>query len=97
MSPRRSPGEIALELFDIIELNGRASRWDLIKVLGNTAQFRQWVDNFLLKDGLVEEIREGQTIYYIKTDRGSLFHKLLLNGNIMRSFLRITGKRLNRG
>lgn len=91
MSSRRTPSEIALELFDVIEMDGRASRWELIKILGNTAQFRHWVDDFLLEDGLVSEIKEGKVLYYVKTDRGNLFHKLLKNGNVMRSYLKIVG------
>ena len=96
MSSRRTPSEIALELFNVIEMDGKASRWELIKILGNTAQFRHWVDDFLLEDGLVNEIREGRSIYYVKTVRGDLLHKLLKNVNVMKSFLKISGKRLNR-
>jgi predicted transcriptional regulator len=96
LSSRRSPSEIALELLDLIDRDGRASKWELTKVLGNTAQFRHWVDDFLLKDGLISEIQEGRVTYYLMTDRGILFHRLLKNGNIMRSFLRISGKRLSR-
>lgn len=94
MSSRRTPSEIALELFNIIELKGRASKWDLTKILGNTAQFRHWVEEFLLEDRLVEEIKEGRITYYRKTDRGNLFHELLKNGNVMKSFLRVSGRRL---
>ena len=94
MSPRRSPSVIALELFNSIEENGRATRWELTKILGNTEQLKHWVDDFLLKDGLVEENSEGRITYYSTTDRGKLFHKLLKNGNVMRSFLRVSGKRL---
>lgn len=96
MRSHRSPSEIALELFDLIDKDGRASKWEIIKVLGNTAQFRHWVDDFLLKDGLITEIQDGRVSYYVKTRRGSQFHRLLKNGNIMRSFLRISGKRLSR-
>jgi hypothetical protein len=77
-------------------MEGRASRWELIKILGNTAQFRHWVEDFLLEDGLVSEIKEDRVYYYVKTDRGNLFHSLLKSGNIMRSFLKISGKRLSR-
>jgi hypothetical protein len=38
--PRRAPARIALELFECIdERNGKATRWDLIKVVGTEAQF----------------------------------------------------------
>jgi len=39
--PRRAPTTIALELLDCIdEKGGRASKWDLIKIVGNEAQFQ---------------------------------------------------------
>jgi hypothetical protein len=92
----RSPSEIALQLLDFIDNEGKASKWELTKILGNTVQFRHWIDGFLLKDGHLKEIQEGRITYYSKTERGDLFHRLLKNGNIMRSFLRISGKRLSR-
>ena len=89
------PSARALELLDVMDREEPASRWDLIKVVGNTAQFRQWMDNFLIADGLVEEITLEESVGYTKTERGDLFHQLLRNGNIMRSFLRVSGKRLS--
>ena len=39
-SPRRAPARIALELLDCIDRkDGRASKWDLIKVVGTEVQF----------------------------------------------------------
>ena len=96
MRSNRSPSEIALQLLDLVDEEGKASKWELTKLVGNTAQFRHWVDDFLLKDGHLKEIQEGRVTFYRKTERGNLFHRLLRNGNIMRSFLRISGKRLNR-
>jgi len=96
VTSRRDASQIALELLDCMDEGGRATRWDLIKVLGNTEQFRHWVEDFLLKDGLVQEKPEGRVTYYTKTGRGELFHQLLRNGNVMRSFLRVSGKRLRR-
>jgi predicted transcriptional regulator len=92
----RRPSEIALQLLDLIDKEGKASKWELTKILGNTAQFRHWIDDFLLKDGHLKEIQEGRVTYYRLTKRGNLFHRLLKNGNVMRSFLRISGKRLSR-
>ena len=93
--PRREPEIIALELLDCIDQkNGRASKWDLIKILGNEAQFRQWVDNFLVKDKFIEERRESNHYYYGKTENGELLHKLLKNGRIIRALLKVSGKRL---
>ncbi len=94
--PRRSPCTIALNLFDCINKKGEATRWDLIKILGNTEQFRLWVDDFLLKEKLVEERRESKRYFYKMTETGELFHKLLKNGKIMKAFLRVSGKRLRR-
>lgn len=94
--PRRSPSTIALNLFDCINEKGEATRWDLIKILGNTEQFRLWVEDFLLKEKLVEERRESKRYFYKKTETGELFHKLLKNGKIMKAFLRVSGKRLRK-
>ncbi len=38
--PRRTPSRIALELLNCIDAKaGRTTKWDLIKILGNEAQF----------------------------------------------------------
>ena len=93
-TPRRRPDIIALQLLSCIdEKGGKASKWDLIKVLGNEAQFRQWMDNFLIKDRFIEETR-GSRRYYRKTKNGDLLHELLRNGKIIRALLKVSGKRL---
>ena len=94
MSSRRHPGEIALQLLRAIA-EDKASKWELTKILGNTAQFRHWVEDFLIKDRLIEETREGRVTYYSLTPRGELFYDLLRNGDVLRSILRLSGKRLN--
>jgi predicted transcriptional regulator len=95
--PRRKPARIALELLDCIdEKNGKASKWDLIKVVGTESQFHYWIEEFLLKDKFVEEQRKSNRYYYRKTEAGELLHKLLRNGKIMDAFLRVSGKRLRR-
>jgi predicted transcriptional regulator len=95
--PRRSPDIIALEILDCIDQKqGKASKWDLIKILGNEAQFRQWMIGFLIKDKFIEEIHVSRRYYYRKTKNGNLFHQLLRNGNMIRALLRISGKRLRR-
>ena len=94
MTPRRSPDVIALELLNCVEENGEASKWDLIKVLGNEAQFGLWIERFLLAEGVLVERREGRRYYYKKTERGELFHKLLRNGNLIKLFSRVSGRRL---
>jgi predicted transcriptional regulator len=94
---RRKPARIALELLDCIdERNGKASKWDLIKVVGTESQFHYWVEEFLLRDKFVEGQRKSNRYYYKKTETGELLHKLLRNGKIMQALLRVSGKRLRR-
>ena len=93
--PRRDPRRIALELFKCIDQKeGRATKWDLIKILGNDAQFNHWLKDFFVKDRFVEEIIESRHYFYSKTESGDLFHKLLKNGEIIEALLRVSGKRL---
>ena len=95
--PRRAPAIIASDLFDCIdERNGKASKWDLIKVVGTESQFHYWVEEFLLKDKFIEEQQESKRCFYQKTETGELLHKLLKNGKIMQALLRVSGKRLRR-
>ena len=94
---RRKPARIALELLDCIdERKGKASKWDLIKVVGTEYQFHYWVEEFLLRDKFVDEQRKSNRYYYKKTEEGELLHKLLRNGKIMQALLRVSGKRLRR-
>jgi hypothetical protein len=96
--PRRPPNRIAFELLDCIDQKeGKASKWDLIKVLGNESQFQHWVTNFLMKDKFIKEIHESNRSFYCKTGNGELFHRLLKNGKIVHALLRVSGKRLRRG
>ncbi len=93
--PRRDPNRIALELLDCMDQReGRATKWDLIKILGNEAQFNHWIKDFLIKDNFIEEIIELRHYFYRKTESGNLFHRLLKNGNIIEALLRVSGKRL---
>ena len=73
---------------------GEATKWDLIKVLGNDAQFRKWIDGFYLPEKVLTERREGRNYFYSKTERGELFHRLLKNGNVIKLFSRVSGRRL---
>jgi hypothetical protein len=95
--PRRKPGIIALELLNCIDQNnGKASKWDLIKILGNESQFRHWITEFLMKDRFIEEIQESERTFYRKTENGEFFHRLLKNGRIVQALLRVSGRRLRR-
>ena len=94
MASRRSPETIALELLDCIDEKREATKWDLIKVLGNETQFRIWIEKFLLHEKVIVERREGAHYYYKKTERGKLFHKLLKSGNLIRLFNSVSGRRL---
>jgi hypothetical protein len=96
--PRRPPSRIALELLDQIDQKeGKASKWDLIKILGNESQFQHWVTNFLLKDKFIKELHVSNHTFYSKTQNGEFFHRLLKNGKIVHALLRVSGKRLRRG
>ena len=96
--PRRKPSRIALELLDCIDQKGgKASKWDLIKILGNESQFNHWVTKFLIKDGFVQEVSESSHRFYSKTQNGEFFHRLLKNGKIVNALLRVSGKRLRKG
>ena len=95
--PRRKPSIIALELLNCIgQNNGKASKWDLIKILGNESQFQKWVTDFLIKDKFIVEKQESNHSFYVKTSTGEQLHKLLKNGDLLRAFLRLSGKRLRR-
>ena len=94
MAPRRSPDTIALELLNTVDDRGEATKWDLIKVLGNETQFRIWIENFFLPEKVLVEHRDGRHYFYKKTERGELFHTLLRRGNIIKLFTRISGRRL---
>ncbi len=85
---------IALELLDTVEKRGEATKWDLIKVLGNEAQFKKWVEDFMLPEKVLIERRDGRNYFYYKTERGELFHRLLKSGNLIRIFNRVSGRRL---
>lgn len=91
---RRSPDTIALELLNCLEEKGEATKWDLIKILGNETQFKIWIENFFLPEKVLEERREGRHYFYRKTERGQVFHKLLKSWDLIRLFSRVSGRRL---
>jgi len=96
VSEPRDPVQIAHQLLSFIEENGGATRWDLIKILGNTRQFGHWIDGFLLKDKFIAEETKRGTRTYSLTPNGELLLRLLKNGNVMRSITRLGGRRLRR-
>ncbi len=96
MALRRSPVTIALELLNCIEEKREATKWDLIKVLGNETQFSIWVKKFFLPEKVIIERREGRHYYYKKTERGELFHSLLKRGNLIKLFSSISGRKLRK-
>jgi predicted transcriptional regulator len=93
---RRSPNSIALELLNCIEEKGEATKWDLIKVLGNENQFRMWITEFFIREKVITERRDGGHYHYAKTERGELFHKLLKSGNLVKLFTSLSGRRLRK-
>jgi hypothetical protein len=92
--PRRTPDTIALQLLECVEERGEATKWDLIKVLGNEAQFKTWVEDFFLPERVLVERREGRNYFYTMTERGELLHRLLRSGNLIKIFRRVSGRRL---
>jgi predicted transcriptional regulator len=93
--PRRGPSRIALELLNIIdEKKGKATKWDLVKILGNEAQFNHWINGFLVRDKFVEETIESRHYFYNITERGTLLQRLLRNGDMIEAMLRVSGRRL---
>ena len=94
MASRRPPSIIALELLNCIEEKREATKWDLIKVLGNETQFSIWIEKFFIPEKVIIERREGAHYYYRKTERGELFHSLLKSGNLIKLFNSISGRRL---
>jgi len=93
VAARRTPDTIALELLNTVEERGEATKWDLIKVLGNEAQFRIWVEDFLLPEKVLVERREDRHYFYTMTERGKLLHRLLKSGNLIKIFRRVSGRR----
>jgi len=96
VASRRSPNSIALELLNCIEEEGGATKWDLIKVLGNETQFRIWITDFFMLEKVIAERRERGHYYYKKTDRGELLHRLLKSGNLIKLFTSLSGRRLRK-
>ena len=92
----REPVDIAFDILSAIEGNERTTRWDLTKILGNTRQVYHWIDNFLLSDRFLLEEKEGTTSVYTLTDNGKLLLDLLRKGVVIKSVLRLSGKRLRR-
>lgn len=92
----REPVDIAFEILSFIEDNERTTRWDLTKILGNTRQVYHWIDNFLLKERFLVEEREGKAAVYSLTEDGELLLRLLRKGVLIKSVLRLGGKRLRR-
>ena len=94
--PRRRPNEIAFEIFKCVEEKGEVTRWDLIKILGTTAQFREWIDNFLLKSKFLEERHGGGHTFLKMTENGKDLYNLLKKDELMVAFSRLSGKRLRK-
>jgi predicted transcriptional regulator len=94
---KRSPCKIALDLLEKIrEKDNKASKWDLLKVVGTESQFHFWVEDFLVKDKFVSVNEVAGHSVYSKTDNGEQLHKLLTNGRILKALLRVSGKRLKK-
>ena len=92
----REPVDIAFEILSHIESNERTTRWDLTKILGNTRQVYHWIDDFMVKERFLVETDEENAKVYSLTENGELLLKLLRRGVMIKSVLRLGGKRLRR-
>lgn len=91
----RGPPLKCLEFLNCIEKNnGKASKWDLIKIAGNEAAFGRWITKFLEHHRFVEHFKEGRVTFFRKTERGELFHRTLKDWHIIIAFKKLSGKRL---
>ena len=92
----REPVDIAFEILSHIDSNERTTRWDLTKILGNTRQVYHWIDDFMVKARFLVERDEESAKVYSLTENGELLLKLLRRGVMIKSVLRLGGKRLRR-
>jgi predicted transcriptional regulator len=88
----RTPVEIAYEILRYIKEND-ASKWDLVKIVGNNRQFDHWVTGFLIEDGFVI-VPDNDSEYYRLSDNGDILFSLLKKGNLMNSLFKLSGSRL---
>jgi len=97
MALPRKPDKICYQLLSTINKKRKASKWELIKILGNETAFNRWVDDVLVKYGALTFSKEkvgGKTVtYYMKTEKGEVLHrfleKFLRDGKIMELTSRI--------
>ena len=95
--PRRTASQIAFDILQSVDEKGEATKWDLLKIVGNTQQFRHWIEDFLLPKKVLIERTEGDTrkyYYYSLTERGKIFLNLLKSGNMIELLLAVSSKRL---
>jgi hypothetical protein len=85
---------MAYEILRFIKYND-ASKWDLIKILGNNRQFDHWVTGFLVSDGLIITPSD-ESEYYVLSSNGEVLLSLLKKGNLMNSLFKLSGKRLRK-
>jgi hypothetical protein len=75
-------------------VGGAAGRWDLLKIAGNEAAFKRWVDGFLVYHRFLEKrVQEGRELY-LKTERGQVFQSLLEDYVFVQAFRQISGRKL---
>jgi predicted transcriptional regulator len=85
---------MAYEILRFIKYN-EASKWDLVKIVGNNRQFEHWVTGFLIRDGFVSE-PDGDSEYFHLTEEGEILLSLLKKGNLMYSIFKLSGQRLRK-
>jgi len=85
---------MAYEILRFIKYND-ASKWDLIKIVGNNRQFDHWVTGFLVSDGFIKT-PGAESEYYVLSSNGEVLLSLLKKGNLMNSIFKLSGKRLRK-
>jgi predicted transcriptional regulator len=85
---------MAYEILRFIKYN-KASKWDLVKIVGNNRQFEHWVTSILIRDGFVSE-PNGDSTHFCLTKEGEILLSLLRKGNLMNSLFKLSGKRLRK-
>lgn len=73
---------------------GQAGRWDLIKVAGNEAAFKRWVDDYFLEHHFLEKVEKDGKTTYVKTQRGRVFQSLLEDYGYVTAFKQVSGRKL---
>ena len=91
---RRRASRITYEILKKVDEKGESTKFDIWTVVTSEAQFRHWIEDFMLKDGIIKERREGRHYYYTMTDLGREVFNVLKKQNLFNVLMRVSGKTL---